>query len=52
MHPGYVSTDMTIYSGMLTPEEGGSRVVAAAPATVAGPTTGAYFAERKVVSFV
>nr|CAB3485235.1 unnamed protein product [Digitaria exilis] len=26
-HPGYVSTDMTIQSGILTPEEGGSRVV-------------------------
>jgi (+)-neomenthol dehydrogenase len=27
VHPGFVKTDMTVNFGMLTPEEGGSRVV-------------------------
>ncbi|TVU44472.1 hypothetical protein EJB05_03915 [Eragrostis curvula] len=30
VHPGYVSTDMNLRSGFLTPEEGASRVVAVA----------------------
>ncbi|KAK3145710.1 hypothetical protein QOZ80_3BG0256420 [Eleusine coracana subsp. coracana] len=30
VHPGYVKTDLTVHSGFLTPEEGGSRVVAVA----------------------
>ncbi|KAF8704013.1 hypothetical protein HU200_031497 [Digitaria exilis] len=40
--PGYVRTDMTGHSGLLTPEEGGARVVAVALLPAGGPT-GAFF---------
>ena len=42
VHPGYVRTDMTIHSGLLTPEVGGSRVVTAALLPEGG-VTGAFF---------
>ncbi|KAL6651103.1 hypothetical protein ACP70R_010028 [Stipagrostis hirtigluma subsp. patula] len=41
-HPGYVKTDLTLNTGFLTPEEGGSRVVAVALLPEGGPT-GAFF---------
>ncbi|GJN02240.1 hypothetical protein PR202_ga19571 [Eleusine coracana subsp. coracana] len=50
-HPGYVKTDLTINSGLLTPEEGGSRVVAVA-LLPAGSTTGAFFEDFKESSFI
>ncbi|KAF8704011.1 hypothetical protein HU200_031495 [Digitaria exilis] len=49
-HPGYVSTDMTIQSGILTPEEGGSRVVRVALLPEGG-ITGAFFADGEEASF-
>lgn len=51
VHPGFVRTDMTVNFGMLTPEEGGSRVVAVALLPDGGPT-GAYFQERQQAPFV
>ncbi|CAN6276394.1 unnamed protein product [Urochloa humidicola] len=42
-HPGYVRTDMTRNSGLLTPEEGASNVVKVALLPAGGPT-GAFFA--------
>ncbi|KAL6903762.1 hypothetical protein ACP4OV_004575 [Aristida adscensionis] len=50
-HPGYVRTDMTINSGLLTPEEGASNVVKVALLPAGGPT-GAYFALGQEASFV
>jgi (+)-neomenthol dehydrogenase len=50
-HPGYVKTDMTIHSGLLTPEEGGSRVVAVALLPTGSPT-GAFFEDFKESTFV
>ncbi|KAF8702813.1 hypothetical protein HU200_032645 [Digitaria exilis] len=50
VHPGYVSTDMTIQSGILTPEEGGSRVVKVALLPEGG-VTGAFFADGEEASF-
>lgn len=49
--PGYVKTDMTRNSGLLTPEEGGGRVVAVALLPEGGPT-GAFFDDGKEASFV
>ncbi|XP_062214233.1 short-chain dehydrogenase/reductase 2b-like isoform X4 [Phragmites australis] len=51
VHPGYVKTDMTLDSGFLTPEEGGSRLVAVALLPAGGPT-GLFFAERQEAPFV
>ncbi|KAK3141972.1 hypothetical protein QOZ80_4BG0340520 [Eleusine coracana subsp. coracana] len=51
VHPGYVKTDITIHSGLLTPEEGGSRVAAAALLPEGG-FTGAFFEDFKESSFV
>jgi len=51
VHLGFVKTDMTVNFGMLTPEEGGSRVVAVA-LLPAGWPTGAYFEERQQAPFV
>lgn len=51
VHPGFVKTDMTVNFGMLTPEEGGSRVVAVALLPAGGPT-GAYFQDRQQAPFV
>ncbi|CAO2043126.1 unnamed protein product [Urochloa humidicola] len=51
VHPGYVKTDMTIHSGLLTPEEGGSRVVMVALLPEGG-VTGAFFEDFKESSFV
>ena len=51
VHPGFVKTDMTVNFGMLTPEEGGSRVVAVALLPAGGPT-GAYFEDRQQAPFV
>ena len=50
-HPGYVKTDMTIHSGLLTPEEGGSRVAMVALLPEGGPT-GTYFALGQEAPFV
>lgn len=51
-HPGYVKTDMTSNSGLLTPEEGAGNVVMVALLPDGGPT-GAYFHEgQQEVSFV
>uniref|UniRef100_A0A0E0H3I1 Uncharacterized protein n=1 Tax=Oryza nivara TaxID=4536 RepID=A0A0E0H3I1_ORYNI len=49
--PGYVKTDLTRNSGLLTPEEGASRVVAVALLPAGGPT-GALFDGGKEASFV
>ncbi|PUZ48173.1 hypothetical protein GQ55_7G224500 [Panicum hallii var. hallii] len=51
VHPGYVRTDMTIHSGLLTPQEGGSRVATAALLPEGG-VTGAFFEDFKESSFV
>jgi (+)-neomenthol dehydrogenase len=51
VHPGYVKTDMTIHSGILTPEEGGSRVVAVALLPEGG-VTGAFFEDFEESSFI
>jgi (+)-neomenthol dehydrogenase len=51
VHPGYVRTDLTIHSGFLTPEEGGSRVSAVALLPAGGPT-GAFFMDRQQAPFV
>ncbi|ONM15504.1 hypothetical protein Zm00014a_043770 [Zea mays] len=51
VHPGYVRTDMTIHSGLLTPEEGGSRVAMVALLPGGGPT-GAFFEDFQQSSFV
>ncbi|CAM0903641.1 unnamed protein product [Alopecurus aequalis] len=50
-HPGYVKTDMTMSSGVLTPEEGARNVVKVALLPDGGPT-GVYFAEGEEASFV
>ncbi|RCV34694.1 hypothetical protein SETIT_7G179200v2 [Setaria italica] len=50
-HPGYVKTDMTIQSGLLTPEEGASNLVKVALLPEAGPT-GVYFDLGQEAPFV
>ncbi|KAF8704016.1 hypothetical protein HU200_031500 [Digitaria exilis] len=50
-HPGYVKTDMTRNSGLLTPEEGASNVVKVALLPAGGPT-GAFLAMGKEASFL
>ncbi|XP_024312164.1 (+)-neomenthol dehydrogenase-like isoform X1 [Brachypodium distachyon] len=51
VHPGYVKTDMSMSSGVLTPEEGARSVVNVALLPDGGPT-GAYFAMGQEASFV
>ncbi|XP_047096400.1 (+)-neomenthol dehydrogenase-like [Lolium rigidum] len=52
VHPGYVRTDFSMNSGLLSPEEGARGVVKLALLPNGGPT-GAYFAEGQLqVSFV
>lgn len=50
-HPGYVRTDITRNSGILTPEEGARNVVKVALLPEDGPT-GVYFHEGQEASFV
>lgn len=50
-HPGYVKTDMSMGSGVLTPEEGAQRVVKVALLPDGGPT-GKYFTKGEEASFV
>ncbi|KAF8704019.1 hypothetical protein HU200_031503 [Digitaria exilis] len=50
VHPGYIKTDMTIHSGLLTPEEGGRRVVKVA--LLPEGVTGAFFEDGEEASFV
>ena len=50
-HPGYVKTDMTRPSGLLTPEEGARNVVKVALLPEGGPT-GAFFALGQEAPFV
>ncbi|KQJ91918.1 short-chain dehydrogenase/reductase 2b isoform X1 [Brachypodium distachyon] len=50
-HPGYVKTDMTTNSGILTPEEGARNVVEVVMLPD-GALTGAYFAEGAQAPFV
>ena len=50
-HPGYVKTDMTMHSGLLTPEEGASNVVKVALLPEGGPT-GVFFALGQEAPFV
>ncbi|CAN6268661.1 unnamed protein product [Urochloa humidicola] len=50
-HPGYVNTDMTIHSGLLTPEEGASNLVKVALLPEGGPT-GAFFDHGQEAPFV
>jgi (+)-neomenthol dehydrogenase len=51
VHPGYIKTDITMHSGLLTPEEGASRVVKVAMLPEGG-VTGAFFDEGEEASFV
>ncbi|KAL6619333.1 hypothetical protein ACP70R_034472 [Stipagrostis hirtigluma subsp. patula] len=51
VHPGYVKTDMTRNSGLLTPEEGASNVVKVA-LLPSGGRTGTFFAVGEEASFV
>ncbi|XP_037459711.1 salutaridine reductase-like [Triticum dicoccoides] len=50
-HPGYVKTDMSMGSGVLTPEEGARGVVKVALLLDGGPT-GKYFTKGEEASFV
>ncbi|TVU15090.1 hypothetical protein EJB05_38592, partial [Eragrostis curvula] len=50
-HPGYVKTDMTRNSGLLTPQEGASNVVKVALLPTGG-LTGAFFAMGQEASFL
>ncbi|OEL23616.1 Salutaridine reductase [Dichanthelium oligosanthes] len=50
-HPGYVKTDMTRHSGLLTPEEGASNVVKVALLPEGG-ATGVFFALGQEAPFV
>lgn len=50
-HPGYVKTDMTRHSGLLTPEEGAANVVKVALLPEGGPT-GVFFALGQEAPFV
>ncbi|CAN6249484.1 unnamed protein product [Urochloa humidicola] len=50
-HPGYVNTEMTIHSGLLTPEEGASNLVKVALLPEGGPT-GAFFDHGQEAPFV
>ncbi|CAL5069067.1 unnamed protein product [Urochloa decumbens] len=50
-HPGYVNTDMTVHSGLLTPEEGASNLVKVALLPEGGPT-GAFFDHGQEAPFV
>ncbi|CAN6235730.1 unnamed protein product [Urochloa humidicola] len=49
-HPGYVNTDMTIHSGLLTPEEGASNLVKVALLPEGGPT-GTFFDQGQEGTF-
>ncbi|CAN6249480.1 unnamed protein product [Urochloa humidicola] len=51
VHPGYIKTDITMHSGLLTPEEGGSRVVKVALLPEGG-VTGSFFGDGEQASFV
>ncbi|KAM0831496.1 hypothetical protein ACQ4PT_065467 [Festuca glaucescens] len=51
VHPGYVKTDISMGSGVLTPEEGARNVVKVALLPDGGPT-GLYFDKGEEVSFV
>ncbi|KAK3141970.1 hypothetical protein QOZ80_4BG0340500 [Eleusine coracana subsp. coracana] len=51
VHPGYVKTDLTLQSGLLTPEEGASNVVKVALLPEGG-VTGLFFEESMEASFV
>nr|XP_034602919.1 uncharacterized protein LOC117863364 [Setaria viridis] len=51
VHPGYIKTDITMHSGLLTPEEGGSRVAKVALLPEGG-VTGAFFEDGEEASFV
>ncbi|KAI5014004.1 hypothetical protein ZWY2020_055394 [Hordeum vulgare] len=50
-HPGFVKTDMSMGSGVLTPEEGARSLVKVALLPDGGPT-GAYFAQGEEAPFV
>ncbi|XP_051194698.1 salutaridine reductase isoform X2 [Lolium perenne] len=50
-HPGYAKTDMTMSSGVLTPEEGARNVVKVTLLPEGGPT-GVYFAKGEEASFL
>jgi (+)-neomenthol dehydrogenase len=50
-NPGYVRTDMSVYSGSLTPAEGASNLLKVALLPEGGPT-GSYFSDGQVASFV
>uniref|UniRef100_A0ACD5UD67 Uncharacterized protein n=1 Tax=Avena sativa TaxID=4498 RepID=A0ACD5UD67_AVESA len=50
-HPGFVNTDMSMGSGVLTPEEGARNVVKVALLPDGGPT-GVYFANGEEASFL
>jgi (+)-neomenthol dehydrogenase len=51
VHPGFVKTDMSMRSGVLTPEEGARNVVKVALLPDDGPT-GAYFSKGEEASFL
>ena len=51
VHPGYIKTDITLHSGLLTPEEGAGNVVKVALLPQGG-VTGAFFEDGEEASFV
>ena len=51
-HPGYVSTDMTIHTGPLTPEEGAGNLVIKVALLPEGGPTGTFFALGQEAPFV
>ncbi|XP_008661912.1 salutaridine reductase isoform X1 [Zea mays] len=51
VHPGYIKTDITLRSGLLTPEEGAGNVVKVA-LLPGGGVTGAFFEDGQEASFV
>lgn len=52
VHPGYVKTDITLHSGLLTPGEGASNVVKVALLPDGGVTGGFFEEGKELASFV
>jgi (+)-neomenthol dehydrogenase len=52
VHPGYIKTDITLHSGLLTPEEGAGNVVKVALLPEGGVTGAFFFEDSEEASFV